>query len=271
MPDITLEVLKDRYAIPPQGRFPNPQVGPQSRRFMWRPTPIQDKFIEARVDRETGPIINKVPNHRVGPPVLRRQSRWMPNLIAFRTPVFNTQSLDGTMGGLSGILAGTKIALISLVGTMGSLSGTLVKQTNKLLTGTMGALTGTLVKMAKKVLSGAPASLAGTLIKAIFKPLTGSPDSLVGTLIKRTFKSFAGSINLSGILTTAGVFFRTLTGSLSDLTGSLGIFQVIRRAKMRAGSTVRTAVDGGIRGTYTKINAGSVVRKIFGGGNRRSN
>lgn len=88
-------------------------------------------------------------------------------------------SASGTLTS-SGVMAATKVALVSIGGTLTS-SGTLIKQTGKSLAGAL-----------------AP---SGTITKRVSTSLSGVLTS-VGTLAKQTAKSFSGALSSAGSLTT---------------------------------------------------------------------
>lgn len=272
--------------IYPPNRVPNPLVGPPAWRIAWRPTPIQDitgtpltdtNFgpVRSRIpfngppvlrffwrqrpvtsderailtNTEFGPIESRMPNRRVGPPVLRQRAA--ERFVIYgdvRNPTLWTQTLTGVLNALSGTLVASHTFLQTLTGAMGNLTGTLVKTTNK-------------------VLTGSPASLAGTVIKSTSKFLVGAPASMSGTVVRLTKKILTGTPALSGTISASSRLFRSFTGAINP-AGSVGLFQLVRKAKMKAGNIASSVMDAG-NVVELKNKAASIVSRIMRGGNTR--
>ena len=92
-------------------------------------------------------------------------------------------------------------------------------------------------------------ALQGALssIRIFSQVLAGEIATITGSITRFVTKSFSGVITGSGILSTAAAFYRTVTGSLSSLSGSFSFKNIIRRVKMKGGSVVRSVIGSGSR------------------------
>ena len=152
---------------------------------------------------------------------------------------------------------------------MGSLTGSLTKRANKALSGSLSSMSGQLSRRTLKSLSGATGAVTGALSTAIVftVSLAGTMGSLTGALARSTSKSITGAFSLSGDL-----FKRipvNLTGSIDSLAGILGVAFQFKRAKMKAGTTLRSVMNAG-NSVVKTVSSSSIVTKFIGGGRRKT-
>lgn len=159
------------------------------------------------------------------------------------------KSFSGTAGVVSGTVS--KLTSLILVGTASTISGSLTIGVGytKALTGELLSITGNVSRITLKALSGASGAVSGALssIRIFSQVLAGEIATITGSITRFVTKSFSGVITGSGILSTAASFYRTVTGSLSSLSGEFSFKNIIRRVKMKGGSVVRSVISGGSR------------------------
>ena len=161
------------------------------------------------------------------------------------------KSFSGVSGILSGTLSANKTTVLALAGAISTISGTLATGAvyAKAIAGELLSLTGNVSRMTLKALSGASGAVSGALssTRLFSKAVAGEIAAVSGSVTRFVTKSFFGTITGSGILSTAASFYRTVTGSLSSLSGAFSFRIIIRRAKIKGGSVVRSVISGGSR------------------------
>lgn len=159
------------------------------------------------------------------------------------------KSFSGTAGAVSGTVS--KLTSLILVGAASTTSGSLTIGVGytKAIAGELLSLTGNVSRITFKGLSGSSGAVLGALssTKLYTKAIAGEIATITGSVTRFVTKSFSGVITGSGILSTAAAFYRTVTGSLSSLSGSFSFRSIIRRVKMKGGSVVRSVISGGSR------------------------
>ena len=161
------------------------------------------------------------------------------------------KSFSGVAGVLSGALSTGKTTGLALEGAISAISGTLVVGVAyvKALAGELSSILGDVSRITLKGLSGSSGAVLGALssTKVTLQALVGEMGALTGSVVRSVSKSLSGTITGSGVLATASVFLRALSGSLSSFTGEFSFKSIIKRAKMKGGSVVRSVISGGSR------------------------
>lgn len=190
------------------------------------------------------------------------------------------KGLTGSTAGISGVVATARLYYRVFEGTVGELTGTLAKGVYKNISGATGSLTGGISKLASIALSGTMGAINGVISRVTLKSLAGVAGSLTGALstsfisgaVATFTQAVGGAISMSGSLTrltkknVSGVtaasgnlgkkITRTLSGSLSSITGSASGVPFTIRAIMKAGRVIKNATRAS-RVAFTKMAAGS--------------
>ena len=161
------------------------------------------------------------------------------------------KSFSGVAGVLSGALSAGKTTALAIDGAISAISGTLTAGAvyAKALAGELSSILGNASRITFKGLSGSSGAVSGALSSTMIfaQVLAGEIVTLTGSIVRSISKSLSGTLVGSGVLTTASSFFRSVSGSLSSLTGEFSFKSIIKRAKMKGGSVVRSVISGGSR------------------------
>lgn len=159
-----------------------------------------------------------------------------------------SKALSSSVGALTGAYQSGVVYTNSLSGAVGSMTSAISRLISTQKTGSFTS-SGSVNKHTTKSSAGTMGSLSATMdtVKAFLTSLTGSVGSFSGTIASvqtRFGVSVAGAIStLSG--TFGKTMFKSITGSLSNITGRVSILSDIRYAIMKAGRVVTTRIKGG--------------------------
>lgn len=156
--------------------------------------------------------------------------------------------LSGATGTISGAFQSGRLFAQSIVGSIATVTGSVAKLTGKPLSGdTTG--TGNVTKKTSKSFAGTMGSLSASInaTKVAIMQLSGSVGNITGAL---TSAQHQFGVNLTGTMgsvsgSVAKGIRKTLSRSMSSLTGNATSLSTFKSAIMKAGSVVRRTIQGG--------------------------
>ena len=149
----------------------------------------------------------------------------------------------GSITSLTGVLVVS--FLKSVFGSIGNISATITKLFSKSLTGNINTLTGSIAKKLNRILTGAVGSISANIIRLRIKNISGVISNISGAAGRFFSKPLTGAITISGIITKR--ISRSLTGIVGSASGSVIYKAVLHRARLGAGTVVRKLIGGGSR------------------------
>lgn len=155
----------------------------------------------------------------------------------------------------------------NLSGSTGNLSGDLARRINKPVSGNITSITGSVFKLITKSYSGTMGTLLGAVSITIVRivNVSGTIGNLSGTISRRINKLLEGTASPTGIVTRAGIpirlagsitgtgtiaasrlLFKTITGALPAMSGTVSrVHNRFRHAFMGAGRVIINRMKGG--------------------------